>query len=158
MPPAPDLATVLDLASGIEKGLQQAITSLPITIQAFIQRQNANLPKERVDIQFTQGEWTGHLQRDKSRTLRRAAWRYALVIEVTTRRTDEDPDRHGRIRGSILAMMQSGDTFGPQNFPYHVLSTVFESGVTPSLSEKEHHDVSQLHFHGIASVRADAWP
>jgi hypothetical protein len=39
----------------------------------------------------------GHLQRDSSRTLRRATWRYALVL---------DPDRHGRIRGSIVAMMQ----------------------------------------------------
>ena len=160
MPTAPDLATILDVPTGIENALQQAINALPIGVSAFVQRQSVNLPKERVDIQFTLGEWSGHIQRDKAGQLRRAGWKYTLVLEISSKRDPDDGDfnRHAAIRGAVLAMMQTGATFGPDVFPYHVLSSVIESGITPSLSEKEAHDVSQIHYHGLVSVRSAAWP
>jgi len=158
MPTAPDLATVFDITAGVEKALKAVIQALPVGVKAFTQQENGTLPKERVDVTFTQGQWTGSFQKGRDNVLRRSAWHYTLTLEVSKSRSDDSLSRHSAIRGALAAMMQDGETFGPGSFPYQVLSTVFEAGITPGVSIKDGHDTSEMHFYGVVSIRRDAWP
>ncbi|MES2569599.1 MAG: hypothetical protein V4710_06040 [Verrucomicrobiota bacterium] len=168
--PAPDYKTLHDIAPAVERAVQSLLAAQVPPVLVFRQRQKSvngvdpetseappeTLPAVRVDIKFTQGQWTGRWGVDRAGEMRHNGWSYSLQLDVRTNAYATDPAEHDRMV-SIVSSLRAND-FTRELLPYHGMATMDMGSKDTGADKENDQDVTPIYFHGLVVIRPDAWP
>ena len=165
--PAPDYESIYDVEGAVEPAIQTVLGAAGFA--AFTQRGTSILPSVRVDIQLSLGEELETRGRDNERNFVTTGWRAQLLLRLVTPRFGQPdsngnplpytPTAHGRMKGKLRRVLQHAiGAFTVEILPYHVVTQILSSGSSPQLDADEEHDVSELAYACVISVRQGAWP
>lgn len=158
--PATDVLQLYDFETAIEGAWKTLLTDYGAA--AFTQREYADLPDLRIDIQFALGAAQGHRRRySGSHWL--DAYHYRLTLGIVTPRKIRNVEQttlHATYRAKcrIFAQYASGMLDDDELLPYHTLTQIQEDGTAPAVVSADDCDVSEIAFKGIVSIRDSAWP
>jgi hypothetical protein len=155
--PAPDRATIYNVEDAVEAACKAIIAASPdITIPAFMQREDSDLPDKRIDVQFRLGGSYGE---------REYAWEGVLKLDILTERTTSDPALHGTVRGILRDLIgrvplgsREHPDFPEEVLPYHVINRMSHASTDPQCQLDDDLDVSSMRYDVIVSVRPGAFP
>lgn len=154
---APNYETLFDVETAIEKAFKIRLKQEGIS--AFTQAEYVDLVIPRVDIQCRLGAAQGHRGRARTGEFVEDAWSAVIALQVVTKRDELEPALHGRMRGKIRWISRYfADKFGEDVLPYHCITSIRESGSTPSVSADDDADVSSIQFACVIGIRTNAWP
>ena len=154
---APDLDTLYR----VEPAIEQAWVGIlgEEGIDAYAQRDEADLPVPRVDVQLNLGAATGHRGLRPQGDFALDAWNATLTFTVVTKRVENQPADHAQHLAIIRRSAQYySDKLGSSVLPYHCIVWIQESNTVPSVQLEDETDRSALTFDCIVCFRTNAWP
>lgn len=158
MPAAPNLATLLDIATPVEDAVKLLCEKPPRLIDAFTARETGDLPGQRVEVVFSLGKWTGRWGVDRQGVMQHSAWSYTLELHLWTKREAATARAaHGTLRGKLSAKLIAA-VRNPDFLRYHTIASLDEQSGTEQIRQTDDLDGSTITFTGLVCIRSDAWP
>lgn len=153
---APDYATLYNVEDAVEDACAAIWTARATGTPAFVWRDLADLPGQRIDLMLEIGPAFNE---------RENAWTAQLHVRCWSRRDATGRSVNGALRGAVrdcFRRVPAGAVCHPEFtaalLPYHIINRMAAAGTSPQIMVEEDQDMSELHFDMVISVRDGAFP
>jgi len=155
---APNLETLFNLEPAVEKAFRARFATRFAALPAYIQREERDVAKQQLGIQFTTGDATNRIHGPLADgSFRPDSFACTLQLQIQTVRIKGRPDSHGYFRGKLRALVMEA-RHDPAFLPYYVLNPFDQQSGTESIQVQDDCDLSAIVFTGIIGIRPTAWP